>query len=210
MGKPLRYLRGLTPTSIDLSLLAFLDAEFGKLEAAINFLNPYGLWDDLQGSVSAIRLASAGITPPSEESGTGLFLFSASATNTIVKVDQITHEWLVGSPVKPHAHWMPTDTGSGNVVWQLERQVVPFGSTWPGSWTTVSQTQAADSGTHQVVAFGEIDLPDGALESTIVVWRLSRLGADGSDTYGNTARLLSFDTHMRKEKHGTVNEYPGA
>lgn len=208
MGKPLRYVRGLSPTSVGPSFTAFLQDELSKIESALNFLNPYGRWDDLPGgNATSIRLTATGITPPSEESGTGLPLFSASTTNSIIHLDQLNHTWLKGSAVTPNIHWMPTDTGTGDIVWTLSWRLLPLGATWSGGWEdSESITVAADSGKHQCSTYSPIDLPAGSGESTIILWRLSRLGAVAADTYAATVRLLAFNTHYRKEKDGTVIE----
>ena len=118
---------------------------------------------------------------------------------------QLPHGWRQGTAIQPHVHWCPTDTGTGNVVWELEY------TTWanvndPISTTTtvLTATDAADGVAykHQAVNLGEMDMT-GKRVSTITICRFARVGADAGDTYDNDALVLSVDFHIQKDSIGS-------
>jgi hypothetical protein len=47
----------------------------------------------------------------------------------------------------------------------------------------------------------------GHTVSSIVVWKLERVGDDDADTYTGTARFLELDFHYQSDTEGSRQEY---
>lgn len=110
---------------------------------------------------------------------------------------ELNHDWAEGTIIKPHVHWMPTTTNTGNVKWRLTYTITH------DSVTTAEQTVvivAAAGGT----AWKEIrsDFPDIAMTGygigTQFMYRLWRdpANVDGEDTYPNDAAAQTFGLHV--------------
>ena len=159
------------------------------------------LWDDLRFPAQALNPAGAVNDADIDTADTtfiGTLLFDAGSTEIIAGVAQMPHAWIEGSTISPHIHWAPTDATAGNVVWQFDYDIAAPNGTFSGSYTTSSITEAAGGSAngHQLAGFADIDMTGYTL-STIILWRISRIGGDASDTYGADARLFEFDIHYQ-------------
>ena len=165
------------------------------------------VWDDLRFPAQAINPAGAA-APPTVDTDDGTLEFSASQQNIIAGVAQLPHTWKEGSTIFPHIHWCPTTTNVGNVYWRFEYEIQNRNGTFVGY--TTSNTIAASDGTaekhltHHLTAAG-IDMT-GKEISCIMKWRLSRMGAEVTDTFTGTARLLEFDIHYQIDTLGSAEE----
>jgi hypothetical protein len=169
-------------------------------------------WDDLRFPAQSIVAGSA---PPSAENDTGFWLFSGSATNRVAGIAQMPHTWKEGTTIVPHVHWQKTTSASGNVLWQLDYEVVANGAVAAMDYGTQLQQTATVTGTPDndtaneclISSFGEIDMT-GEEISVLIFWKLSRIGGDASDTYdAANARLLEFDIHYQKDAAGSVTQF---
>jgi hypothetical protein len=165
-------------------------------------------WDDL-------RFPAAGINPPgaaadpTQDTTDGRLVFSASAENIVAIQAQMPHSWKEGSTISPHIHWSPTSTHTGNVKWQMKYKIANVFEAFPAEWTTVTALQAAAgvSDTHQLTDFdGDITMTGKTLSAMILIL-ISRLGADGADTYTGTVKLNEIDIHYEIDGFGSASEY---
>jgi hypothetical protein len=163
-------------------------------------------WDDLRFPFTANNPPGQ-VSPPDFDPVDGLPLFDAASTERIVGLAQMPHAWLEGSEMRPHIHWSPTSAGAGNVLWRLDYKIAGVGDSFPALWTTVDILAAADGDDkHQVDSFGQIDMTGETL-STVMKWRVSRIGGDGTDTYGADAKGIEFDIHYRMNSLGSGLEF---
>jgi len=168
-------------------------------------------WDDL-------RFPAQGIDPTGGTSDAdrdkvdstyiGTLLFDSTSAQLIAGIAQMPHSWKEGSVIRPHIHWMPTDANTGNVVWKFSYVLANVNGVFQDSYLELTVTDAADGNAnkHQITGFGEIDMTEYKL-STIMLWRITRLAANESDTYGADARLLEFDIHYQIDALGSGQEY---
>ena len=150
-------------------------------------------WEDLRFAARATQVNPATSLPHFDWTNNG-FLFDASSTETVYLVGQMPHHWVAGSNVEPHIHWMPTNTNTGDVRWQLEYKVTNIDAVESGSWTTVpvDDAGAGVAYTHQLASFGELSFA-GITASAVITMKISRLGA--ADTYNADALYKEFDIH---------------
>lgn len=109
--------------------------------------------------------------------------------------DEIQHDYNEGSDLVFHIHWAPTDTGSGNVKWQME--IIIISGTTVRYSGTISAIDSADG-----TAWEEKRLNIGTLTGTSFVigdqigMRVFRDPSDGADTYGSDAAIaFTFGYH---------------
>ena len=134
-------------------------------------------------------------------------LFAAASTEICVGIAQFPHSRKLDSEIRPHVHWSPTTTGSGNVLWRLEYVLADINGTFPGTYTAIDALAAAGGvvGAHQIKSFPAIDASEVGL-SAIMCWKLSRIGGDATDTYAADARLFEFDIHYEIDTIGSDDE----
>lgn len=193
------------------SYIADLMRQHDDLDTALRLGDRYS-WDDL-------KFPAAGVNPPGQVSDpdfdttNGGWLFAASGTEVIFMQAQLPHSWEAGTELRPHVHWQKTSSASGDVLWRLSYKWAPIGEVMDAAFTdldsstVVSVTPDTDTeDMHLITAFSAITATGKTL-SDMLVMKLSRIGSDGSDTYGADARLLEFDIHFRKNAFGSRQEY---
>lgn len=168
-------------------------------------------WEDLRFPAQGINPPGA-VSDPDVESTTGFLLFDPSGTEVIAGVAQMPHSWKEGTSIYPHVHWCKTTSAAGNVLWQLDYEVVNNGSVATMAYGSQLQAPAAASSTPDsntankvlISGFGEAAMT-GMTVSCLIIWKLSRIG--GSDTYGADARLFELDFHYEIDSFGSNTEY---
>lgn len=160
------------------------------------------LWEDLRFPASALQAPASNY--PDRDGDDGTFLFGTGEQAFVIA--QMPHAWKEGSIIRPHIHWSPVDTGSGNVAWQISYQVAGIGEAFSGSWTDISALDAADgvAEKHQVapdVSGLGVGMTDKKI-STMLKFKVSRIAS--GDTYGSDARFLEFDIHYQLDTKGSI------
>ena len=137
------------------------------------------------------------------------YLFAAGALNEIFFTLQVPHSYKEGTSIRPHVHWSPANTNTGNVLWKLEYKWVNIGTGNFASATDTIECLDAGSGTagdHQVCGFPTID-GTGKTISSMMCGRLYRDGADAADTFTGNAALIEFDFHFEMNTIGSRIEF---
>lgn len=168
-------------------------------------------WNDLRFPASTLNPTGGASDADVDIADTpfiGTLLFNSDTTEIICGQAQMPHSWAIGTELRPHVHWCPTNTNTGNVYWQFDYQIANVNGTFPGTYTTLTSIDAADGITnkHQLASFGSINM-SGYLLSSMLLWRLSRIGGNGVDTYNADARLLEVDFHYRIDSCGSRQEF---
>ncbi len=167
------------------------------------------VWEDLRFPAQAIN--PVGLTGPAGVDATepylGTLLFDAGSTEICCGQAQFPHARKLSSPIVCHIHWCPTSTDTGNVLWRLSYMVAEIGGTFSGSYIDIDILTASSGvvGRHQKSKFTTIS-NIGTDTSTMMLWKISRIGGDGTDTYTGDARLLEFDIHYQIDTIGSRTE----
>jgi hypothetical protein len=170
-------------------------------------------WDDLRFPAQGINPAGAVAAPgvdTTEADFPGTLLFDAGTTELVCGVAQMPHEWVEGTSLRPHIHWMKTTSAAGNVVWHLYYRVINrsvASEAWVGP--VVGETESSPGNTADVegiTTFGDLPMPY-LVTSKMLAWRLYRKADDAGDTYGADARLLELDFHYQKNSLGSGAEF---
>lgn len=179
------------------------------------------VWSDVKVNLLSQKVPSTGAPTLTQlnDNGSGsvgvfAYLFGAAAENSVYFEIQLPHGIKAGSTLKPHIHWMASDATAGDVVWGLEYVVSNYDLTSNNTIITTTTSTAPGSANKQVIAAfpdiisGSSGTVTHIKESTIIIGRLFRDGANGSDTYAAGAFGLSMDFHAQFEKIGSLSEYP--
>lgn len=167
-------------------------------------------WEDLRFPAATIN--PAGLTSGAARELTGVFagslLFDAASTEICVGSAQFPHSKMLDTMIYPHVHWTPTSTDAGNVLWRLEYIIADRGEVFPASYTVINTLAEASliANMHLSTPLGTGIDTTGYGISTMMVWKLSRIGGDGTDDYGADARLLEFDIHYQADEIGSAEE----
>ena len=159
------------------------------------------VWDDLRAPATAINPPGQASDPDWDNTNGG-YLFDADRTEQLWIIMQMPHTYKEGSNIRPHVHWFPTNTNTGDVLWRMQYK-----------WTNINEVDgdfvtldvlSKGGGTgykHQFEAFEEID-GTGKILSSILTIKLSRIGGDETDTYNADALLREFDIHYQIDTPG--------
>lgn len=156
-------------------------------------------------NIGAVSLAKGASNNPTLEaldsSGVFTYHFSESQDNYVFGAFELQHDYQEGTNLKPHLHWYPVDTGTGNVKWSLEYWIAGNSGNVTGTKTVL----AAATGT----AWDKIDTEFSditGLTFTIgmqVHFKLMREGTDATDTYGDKAALGTAGIHYKVDLNGS-------
>jgi len=164
------------------------------------------VWEDLRFPATAINPAGAPSAMVFDQTNLG-FTASAAGTTTVAVIAQLPHSWKTGSNLHPHFHWEPTDTGAGDVVWNIEYKWTNIEDTEPATWTYSQVIDPADGTAfkHQLVDLPEMDATGKTLSSVISI-KISRGGGHTGDTYAADALMKEFDIHYEISQIGLKTE----
>lgn len=158
---------------------------------------------------------AVGVTPPDMvQVNGGTIYLSGFHGATAVPIEQVfgafelDHDWMEGTTLRPHVHWMPSTAGAGNVKWQLTYAFMVDGSPITAE-QTVTVTEAA-GGVAWVGRRADFDVISGAgyKIGTQFSFRFFRNPGDGDDTYGADAVVMTLGFHVQINSIGSrkVNE----
>lgn len=187
------------------------------VEVSTNGITLYGgstAWDDLR--VEPIAKNTGAKAPSFNSWKTTLALYDfddavAGSEKEVFFQVQMPHDWLEGSAVSPHVHWVNrTGTVTGQTVrWGLEYTTATIGGTFPASVTIYSTTTVmgviTSTDSHHLTDFSDIDMTGNKI-STVITCRLFRNSSDATDTYTGTAGLLYIDFHYQRNSLGSKEE----
>jgi hypothetical protein len=169
------------------------------------------VYDDLTVSPLAAKTPAAdypGFAEFPAGSQTFGYYFDAASDECVYFSLQLPHKYKEGTALHPHVHWAPTNTDTGDVVWQLDYTIKSMSGTYGAS----SQIYINDAGDgtalkHQVVSFSTIS-GSGLTISAIMFGKLCRdaNGTNATDSYNADAVLLAFDLHIELDTLGSRSE----
>lgn len=145
--------------------------------------------------------------------GVFLWMFSKSSEQELYFSVQIPHSYKIGTTLYPHIHWTTktgTPTGT-DVVWGLEYTVVAIGGTF-GNTTILTANSLipgmtpTGTGQHLITPLGTIP-GTGLGISSVLICRVFRAAANGSDTFDNETGLLGIDFHFQKDTEGSRTDF---
>jgi len=173
------------------------------------------VWDDLRVPMQNTKINPTKSEPAFESFIGGTFTYAFAADNaddeSLLFAAQLPHSYKIGTNLRPHIHWSPSTTNTGNAVFELEYTSASIGGTL-GATTSITATDAADGTAfkHQLIGFDEIDGSNLGL-SSMIICRLTRLGTDSADTFTGKAFVLEFDFHFEIDTPGgSYDEYSKA
>jgi len=183
-------------------------ANFSRVEAdgTLVFKGDATTFNDI--NISGLALGTGPAAPAIIAiAGTGILAYAFIGTGVLT--DELhgsietLHDYLEGSDIIPHVHWMPSTNDAGDVKWQLEYIWISRTGTVAGS-TTIDVTVAA-GGTAWTLHRSDFPTIDGTGRNIgdRFIFRIFRNPADGADTYAHDAAIMDFGVHFERDTMGS-------
>lgn len=170
------------------------------------------LWDDWP-LLSVAR--SIGPNAPNltlYRGGIYLFEFVGNGLRELHGSIELTHTYLEGSPIVPHAHWRTNsaDASGGVARWGLEYTLTnPENGAVESAPTTIYTDEVIAASSQQYLQhsfdFPAIDMT-GRTISTLFAFRFFRDGGNIADTWAPSAWLCGLSLHFQSDTDGSINQ----
>lgn len=168
-----------------------------------NFDGKYG-WQDLRGSILGSHLGQGSNSPTWTvlQNGVYGYTFAESGTNEAWINFHLPHDYVPGTEIHVHVHWLPTNTNTGVTRWGFEYTLAKGYSQAVFPSTSTIYLEQAASGTaltHQIIetTVGN-GIPSTNLEPDVIIMaRVFRDGSHVNDTYYASAFCVEFDLHYQ-------------
>jgi len=158
-----------------------------------------GKWKDL--IVPAVGLGPGGTVPSMGTVVGNIRTYEFQTGDLLYGAFEIQHDYQENTDMYVHVHWAPTNTNTGNIVFDFEYTKANWAATFPAS-TTISVTEAAPgiALTHMVTEFpttisGTIKIGE------IIAFRLLRQAT--GNTFTGNALMFSIGIHYRIDITGS-------
>lgn len=173
-----------------------------EADGTIRFYLAATPWIDLD--IDLMQSALGASAPDIGTVGAGtikhLLFDGISTTEDVHGHKEINHDIKL-DVLKPHLHWIPTTTDSGNVKWNLTYSITNNGDS--DSETTISVVTAAPGAVQSTFsAFPDIDVSSFTAGAQFS-FRLFRDPTDGDDTYAHDVATKSLGLHAERQSLGT-------
>jgi len=172
-------------------------------DGTLKFTGDAEVWDDIIISASNLR---PGNTPPiyaAFQGGIYGARFDAGVADEVYGSFEIPHDYREGGDLYVHAHWSPTTTNTGNIVWGIEFSVANSGETFLAN-DTKTGTPVPTPGIVGQHVFSNVYIIPGTLLKigAIVAFRFFRQNG-GTDTFTGNAFLHSIGVHYQIDTIGS-------
>lgn len=157
----------------------------------------------------APELVTPGLIATSSSRGVYTLFFAPGETQEAFLALQLPHGYKLGSDLKAHVHWAPTDNQAGDVVWGFEYTFQAANAVFPAT-SSLEATKASpgEAYHHEISGLGSIPALGSANDtSAMLLGRIYRKGSAAEDTYPGAVALLEFDIHYQSDKAGTMIEF---
>ncbi len=117
---------------------------------------------------------------------------------------QLPHNWKEGSTIHPHIHWVPRNSGSGNMQWNLDYSWADLDETTPKAFPSTTTTSVIVPGpfTQNIHLITPLTAGDVGIDGTgkhissVLICRIWRDSSLSGDTFNQDAGGLSMDFHI--------------
>ena len=173
-------------------------------------------WNDVRVAVIATKLGGSkdpGFAQFADDGagsqGVFAYNFDKNQEEEVYFEIQLPHGRVPDSELRPHAHWAPIGTDTGNVVIGLELVGANVGDVFGNTTISTAPAKAAAgvSKTHQISGFAAIP-GEGVLDSCVYLCRVFRDATNAADTFNGDVVILSLDFHCLLRDLGSDEEYP--
>jgi len=164
--------------------------------------------------VAGTAVATSGSAVPDfDELRNGLYLYAFAGTGPTVEqaffTIHILHNISDGSSPTFHVHWTHNNaTPSGDVKWQIDYSIARgYGVDAFPAPTTVTSTQTAGAQyIHHITSDDDMTMTFANIEpDCVLIGRIYRDPADGSDTFADDAFLIQVDMHFEMGQVSTID-----
>ena len=162
------------------------------------------VWDDM--NVGGVTLRQGVTNQPTlinfDTTTILVYSFAPNLTNELHGNFEIAHDYKEGTNLKPHLHWYPQNTNTGNVLWRLEYTIESTTGTVVSG--TIDMLVAANGTAWQKQVDSWTDITGTNVKINHQFhFRLARVGGDATDTYTDNASIATFGLHYEIDTMGS-------
>jgi len=162
------------------------------------------VWDDI--NVGGVALRSGAANQPSlinfDTTTILVYSFALNQTNELHGNFEILHDYKEGTNLKPHLHWYPQNTDTGNVLWRLAYTIESNTGTVVSG--TIDMLVAANGTAWQMQTDAWADITGTNVKiGDQFHFRLARVGGDVIDTYTANTAIATFGLHYEINTMGS-------
>jgi hypothetical protein len=163
------------------------------------------VWEDLTIPMTNIKAPLADPPTFTVYKNSEIPAFKKDATNILYFSAQLPHSYKEGSDMEFHLHLAYPTNGAGNSIWYFTYSWANTSSAFPAASNSGNITIASPASTdnHQLAEIMATINGAGKTVSSVLLCSISRLGANGSDTYDDFIYLASGDFHFLKDTIGS-------
>lgn len=182
----------------------------GKVIFEDGVIFQHAYWEDMRTPIIS-DLAVSGKEPTLTQFKNETYIYAfanavAVNENSVVGSIQMSHTYLLGSPILCHIHWTCGTSSTNNVTWGLEYTSADLHHIFPSTKTMIVTAPCGIAYNHSLSEFGNIG--NFTMLSGIINYRLYRASSLASDTYtGNDVFGINFDCHYQRNTIGSYEEY---
>ena len=166
-------------------------------------------WQDI---TSEVKARGVGATDPSwaQINATAFWAYDFAVNDQVWMQFHIPHDYVKGTDIYLHAHWIPDGTDTDSVKWEFTYAYAhghnQMAFDLSGTVITAEQTVGGTQYQHYVTETAAITItdmePDGILSVNIA--RITNGGTNNSDGIF----LLTADVHYQSDNKSTMNRAP--
>jgi hypothetical protein len=161
-----------------------------------------GLWNDVQLGGRG-RLQGSADPAFADINSTGIYGYKFTNGKIMYFNAQLPHRYKVGTPLKPHLHWVPDTTETYTGTWTLEYVWFnPVQKTPMSSKVTVTGA-IAGAKTAWVPEYTNLAVMNQTFDISCCFWMKLSLALSA----GTGAFLCEFDCHEEEQAGGSISEF---
>jgi hypothetical protein len=166
-------------------------------------------WADI---TSEVKARGVGATDPgwAQISATSFYAYSFALNDQVWMNFHIPHDYVLGTDIYLHAHWIPDGTNTNSVKWQFIYAYAhghnQAAYNLAGTTITAEQTVGGTQYQHYVTETAAITITDMEPDGIIMV-NITRI-TNGATDNTDGIFLLTGDIHYQSTGHGTPKRAP--
>lgn len=179
-----------------------------QAQAAADILNETG-WRDIRGQINT-RIGPT--NPTSTQIGTsGIYMYAFAINDEADIGFHIPHDYVEGTDILFHVHWMPSGTDTNSVKWEVSYMYAKGHNQAnfdPSSLTVVTAEESPPGTAYRHMVTETAAVPIAGLEADgIIEVAVKRITNGGSENL-DTIFVMECDVHYQSTNEATPNREP--
>jgi hypothetical protein len=175
-------------------------------DGTLRFVGDATVWRDENAGGVSLTKANSNQPDLVTIDSTNILSYAFDGVNSLEELhwaNELQHDWKIDSDIQPHIHFYTTDTGTGDVKWNLQYWISNGGTATFTSSTSLVQTVNGNAWEQFRVDFDEAITGTDASFSAQMHFRVWRDPNDAADTYGSDVVIGTLGYHYEIDTVGS-------